>query len=130
MRYLYFIILVLLLASVVVFAVQNNEVVTLHFLDRSISCSMPLLVAAVYVLGMLTRTDDDCTSDAKGQYAKITRQLGTSIAPCHIKPALPASRLHLSTVLFESRDVPPPRTPSMERRARCDIGKEANPQAN
>jgi len=54
MRYIYFIILVLLLAAVVVFAVQNHEVVTVRFLNNSVSSSMPLLIGAVYLLGMLS----------------------------------------------------------------------------
>jgi putative membrane protein len=54
MRFIYLIILVLLLAAVVVFAVQNNETVTLRFLNSSVSSSMPLVIAAVYLLGMLS----------------------------------------------------------------------------
>jgi uncharacterized integral membrane protein len=40
--------------AVAVFAVQNNEAVTLRYLDRSVSTSLPLLIAAVYVLGMVS----------------------------------------------------------------------------
>jgi putative membrane protein len=54
MRFVYLLILMLALAAVVVFAVQNNENVTLLYLDRSITCALPLLVAVVYLLGMVS----------------------------------------------------------------------------
>ncbi|HMF13266.1 MAG TPA: LapA family protein [Gemmataceae bacterium] len=54
MRFVYLLILLVVLAAVVVFAVQNNEAVTLRYLDRSLSSTLPVLVAVVYVLGMLT----------------------------------------------------------------------------
>ena len=46
--------LVLALAAVGVFAVQNHETVTLQYLDRSATCSLPLLVGIVYLLGMVS----------------------------------------------------------------------------
>ena len=54
MRFVYLLILLVVLAAIVVFAVQNNEAVTLRYLDRSLSSTLPVLVAVVYVLGMLT----------------------------------------------------------------------------
>jgi lipopolysaccharide assembly protein A len=54
MRFVYLFILLLALAAVVVFAVQNNETITLHYLDRSITCALPLLIAIVYLLGMVS----------------------------------------------------------------------------
>jgi putative membrane protein len=54
LRIVYFLILLILLAAVVVFAVQNNETVTLHFFYRSVSSSLPLLIAVVYLLGMIS----------------------------------------------------------------------------
>jgi lipopolysaccharide assembly protein A len=54
MRFVYFVLLLLALAAVVVFAMQNNETVTLRYLDRSITCALPLLVAVVYLLGMVS----------------------------------------------------------------------------
>jgi putative membrane protein len=54
MRFVYLLILLLALAAVVVFAVQNNETVTLQYFDRSITCALPLLVAIVYLLGMVS----------------------------------------------------------------------------
>ena len=54
MRFVYLLILLLALAAVVVFATQNNETVTLQYLDRNITCALPLLVAVVYLLGMVS----------------------------------------------------------------------------
>ena len=54
MRFVYFLILLVVLAAVVVFAMQNNETVTLRYLDRSVTSSLPLLIAAVYLLGMVS----------------------------------------------------------------------------
>jgi lipopolysaccharide assembly protein A len=49
-----FVILLVVLAVVVVFGVQNNEAVTLRYLDQSVSTTLPLLIAAVYLLGMVS----------------------------------------------------------------------------
>jgi uncharacterized membrane protein YciS (DUF1049 family) len=54
MRLLYLIILLLLLGATTVFALQNQELVTLRYLDRSVSSPLSLLVAIVYFVGMLT----------------------------------------------------------------------------
>jgi lipopolysaccharide assembly protein A len=54
MRVICLIILLIVLATVVVFAVQNNETVTLQYLDRSVTSSLPLLIAIVYLLGMVS----------------------------------------------------------------------------
>src|SRR5262249_35583217 len=54
MRAFYFLILVLIVAAVALFAVQNNEPVTLRYLDRSVSLPMAVLIAAVYGLGMVS----------------------------------------------------------------------------
>jgi putative membrane protein len=54
MRFVYLLILLIVVAAVVIFAVQNNETVTLQYLDRSVSSSLPLLIAAVYLLGMVS----------------------------------------------------------------------------
>jgi uncharacterized membrane protein YciS (DUF1049 family) len=54
MRLVYLFILLTVGATVAVFAVQNNEAVTLRYLDRSISTSLPALIAAVYLLGMVS----------------------------------------------------------------------------
>jgi len=54
MRFVYLFILLTVLAAVAVFAVQNNEPVTLRYLDQSISTSLPALIAAVYLVGMVS----------------------------------------------------------------------------
>jgi putative membrane protein len=54
MRVVYLLILLLALTAVFVSAMQNNETITLHYLDRSITCGLPLLVAVVYLLGMVS----------------------------------------------------------------------------
>ena len=54
MRIVYLLILLVFLAAVVVFAVQNHEEVTLRYFDRSLTTPLPVLIAAVYALGMLT----------------------------------------------------------------------------
>jgi lipopolysaccharide assembly protein A len=47
-------ILVSIVAAIGVFAVQNQETITLHFLAASVSCPLSLLIAIVYLLGMLS----------------------------------------------------------------------------
>jgi uncharacterized integral membrane protein len=54
MRALYFVILVLIVAAVAIFAFQNDDSVTLRYFNSSLTLPMSLLIAAVYVLGMLS----------------------------------------------------------------------------
>jgi putative membrane protein len=54
MRVICFLILLIVVAALVVFTVQNKEDVTLKYLDRSVSCPMSLLIAVVYLLGMVS----------------------------------------------------------------------------
>ena len=54
MRMFCLFILLIVMAAIVVFAVQNNEDVTLKYIDRSLSCPMSLLIAVVYLLGMVS----------------------------------------------------------------------------
>jgi putative membrane protein len=54
MRIVYGIILLVLLAAVGVFAVQNRGDVTLNYLDRTLTTSLALLIAGTYVVGMIT----------------------------------------------------------------------------
>ncbi len=54
MRIVYGFILLVLLAAVGVFAVQNRGDVTLNYLDRTLTTSLALLIAATYVVGMIT----------------------------------------------------------------------------
>ena len=54
MRVVYLLVLVFLLGAIGVFALQNRELVTIQCLDRSVSCPLSLLIAIVYLLGMVT----------------------------------------------------------------------------
>ena len=54
MRLFYFLVLVVLVAAVGLFAWQNTEPITLHYLDRSVTQPLSLLIAAFYFLGMLS----------------------------------------------------------------------------
>ena len=54
MRAFYALILLIFIAAVAVFAVQNNEEVTLRYLDRSAPLRLSLPVGAAYLLGMLS----------------------------------------------------------------------------
>jgi lipopolysaccharide assembly protein A len=54
MRVVYLLILLLAVAAVVVFAVQNSETITVRYVDQSVSCGLPLFVAIVYLVGMIS----------------------------------------------------------------------------
>jgi lipopolysaccharide assembly protein A len=54
MRRFYLLILLSIVGAVTIFALQNQELITLRYLDRSLTCVVSLLVAVVYFLGMLT----------------------------------------------------------------------------
>ena len=54
MRMIYFLILLFFLAAIGVFALQNQEAIILQYLGRSVSCPPSLLIAIVYVLGMVS----------------------------------------------------------------------------
>lgn len=54
MRVFYFLILLVVIAAVAIFALQNNENVTIRYLDRQISSSLAIIIAIVYLLGMVS----------------------------------------------------------------------------
>jgi uncharacterized integral membrane protein len=54
MRVFCLLLLLILAAAVIVFALENIEDVSRKYLDRSVSCPMSLLVDMVYVLGMVS----------------------------------------------------------------------------
>ncbi|MFL5240629.1 MAG: LapA family protein [Gemmataceae bacterium] len=54
MRLFYFLVLLAIVAVLAIFAFQNDEKVTLHFFDRSVSTPMSFLIGCVYLLGMLS----------------------------------------------------------------------------
>jgi uncharacterized integral membrane protein len=54
MRYFYLALLIVILAAVIIFVVQNDERVTLRFLAWIVTLRLAVLVAASYVLGMIS----------------------------------------------------------------------------
>lgn len=54
MRIVNLIVLLLMLAAVIIFAVQNVEMVTVRFLGQAISLPRALLIVIAYVMGMLS----------------------------------------------------------------------------
>jgi len=59
MRYVWFLIFLIMVAIIGVFAYENNEHVAINYLDQSLSVQsihlpMSVLIGATYVLGMLT----------------------------------------------------------------------------
>jgi putative membrane protein len=54
LRFLSFVFLVLFAGAVVLFAIQNNDAVTVQFWQWSVTLTLAQLVGIVYALGMLT----------------------------------------------------------------------------
>ena len=54
MRWVHLAIVILFVAAMVVFAVQNRELVTMAFLGFSVRAPLALLAIAVYILGAIT----------------------------------------------------------------------------
>lgn len=54
MRWLYLTIVVLFVAGIVIFAVQNLDLVTMSFLGFNLRAPLAILAAIVYVLGAVT----------------------------------------------------------------------------
>jgi len=54
MRWVYIAIVVLFVAAILVFVVQNREAVTMSFLGFSLRAPLAILAAVVYLLGALT----------------------------------------------------------------------------
>jgi uncharacterized integral membrane protein len=54
MRLFYVLVLVLFLAVIGVFAFQNQETVSLQFLQERVAWPLALIIGAVYILGMLS----------------------------------------------------------------------------
>jgi lipopolysaccharide assembly protein A len=54
MRWLYLIIVVVFVAAIVIFVVQNRAFVTIAFLGFSLSAPLAVLAAIIYVLGAIT----------------------------------------------------------------------------
>ena len=54
MRWVYLIVIVVFLAAIAIFVVQNLEVVTMAFLGFSVRAPLAILAVVVYVLGAAT----------------------------------------------------------------------------
>ena len=54
MRWFYLTIIVLFAAAVLIFAIQNLDLVTMSFLGFSVRAPLAILAAVVYVLGAVT----------------------------------------------------------------------------
>jgi uncharacterized membrane protein YciS (DUF1049 family) len=54
MRFLCFLLLAAVAAVVIIFAAQNRQDVTLTFFNYTLSLNVSLLIAGVYVLGMVS----------------------------------------------------------------------------
>jgi uncharacterized integral membrane protein len=54
MRWIYLLFLIVFLAAIAVFAVQNHEDISIRYLDRTIQLPLSLLIGATYLLGMFS----------------------------------------------------------------------------
>ena len=54
MRLVYIVLLVIILAAIVIFALQNDDRVTLRFFEWRVTLPVAILIAAAYVLGMVS----------------------------------------------------------------------------
>ena len=54
MRWVYLIVVVVFVAAIVIFVIQNGEMVTISFLGFSLRAPLAILVVIVYVLGAIT----------------------------------------------------------------------------
>ena len=54
MKVVYGFVLLVLLAGVALFVLQNRAEVTLNYLDRTLTTRLAMLIAATYGLGMIT----------------------------------------------------------------------------
>ena len=54
MRVFYFLLLMVFLGSIGVFALQNPGTITVRYLDRNLTFPLALLIGSIYLAGMLT----------------------------------------------------------------------------
>lgn len=54
MRYVYILLIVVVTGAVLLFKIQNFSAVTVSFLGASMTMPVSILIAAIYILGMLT----------------------------------------------------------------------------
>jgi uncharacterized integral membrane protein len=54
MRFIYLLILLVFVAAVGVFAVQNNDTLTLRYFDRTVTGPLSVVIGGAYLIGMLS----------------------------------------------------------------------------
>jgi putative membrane protein len=54
MRWVYLIVIIVFVAAIVIFGIQNREMVTISFLGFSLRAPLSILAVIVYVLGAIT----------------------------------------------------------------------------
>ena len=54
MRWLYLTVIIVFVATIVLFAIQNRELVTMSFLGLSVRAPLAVMAVIVYVLGAIT----------------------------------------------------------------------------
>jgi lipopolysaccharide assembly protein A len=54
MRYVYFVLIILVTAAVLLFTIQNLQAITVSFWTMSLRLPVSILVILVYILGMFT----------------------------------------------------------------------------
>lgn len=54
MRWVYLIVIIVFVAAIMVFAIQNRELVTMSFLGFSVRAPLAVMAVIVYVLGAIT----------------------------------------------------------------------------
>jgi putative membrane protein len=54
MRWIYLTVIIVFVAAIVVFAIQNRELVTMSFLGFSVRAPLAVMAVIVYVLGAIT----------------------------------------------------------------------------
>jgi lipopolysaccharide assembly protein A len=54
MRWIYLLIVIVFVAAIVIFGIQNREMVTIAFLDFGLRAPLAILAVIVYVLGAIT----------------------------------------------------------------------------
>jgi putative membrane protein len=54
MRWVYLIIVIVFVAALVIFGIQNRQIATMSFLGLSVSAPLVVLALVVYVLGAIT----------------------------------------------------------------------------
>jgi hypothetical protein len=76
MRYILGVLLLVFLGAVAVFAVQNNQTITIHFANWEQTTTLAFLTVAVYILGMLSGWN--VVAFLRGSINRLTTPTSTS----------------------------------------------------